>query len=121
MTIAGNVAGAADMGVYCSAAGHAGIGITGNLSGGTTQGVRGALSGGGISVTNGNLIYTTAGIPGGNTLAWYPLATNYIQIGGSKYPAQLAAANVRNGTVHGDITGTLRPLSGGGALEGGMQ
>jgi hypothetical protein len=86
--------------------------VTGNITGGggASSNAPGFynVSTGAVTVV-GNLINTTGCNAIGGGIVYNPGAANYIQYGATKYPAQLAAAVILEGTVHGDRVGTYHP------------
>ena len=119
-TVNGNIAGGAGtdplygQGIKNSSTGTGTI--TGNVSGGAGEG-SGILNDSTGSITIiGNLIFTATGSPlMGGYYTYTPAANQYIQIGGTNYPVQLAAGNIKSGVVSGSTTGTYTAAGGGGA------
>jgi len=115
--ITGNVTGGSASGAFAvNSAGSTGVvNVTGTVTGGThgqAPAIYAANSTAVVTVT-GNIIYGSVGGVTGNVpaiiggrLTWTPAASNYIQIGTTKYAAELAAGLVVLDTVNGSTTGT---------------
>jgi hypothetical protein len=89
--------------------------ITGTVSGGTGQGAGIVNASTGAITITGNLIFSATGSPlMGGYYTFTPAASQYIQIGGTNYPVQLAPENIKSGVVSGSTTGTYS-AGGGGA------
>lgn len=111
VVVAGNVQGGSGSNAYGIRNDSYTVSVTGNVTGGIASGAYGIIGSGtsnNITVTNGNLVYSSIQTPPiSGQFTYNPSDSNYIQIGGQQFPMQLAASKVLHGTVHGSIIGTL--------------